>query len=109
MKALIAGYKIDPAFLAWSLMGFSSHFIALTDESAHGTRKLETETLAQFPIPTPPLDEQYVITSYLDRETAKIDALVAKVETAIERLKEYRGALISTAVTGKIDLRGSTE
>ena len=42
---------------------------------------------------------------FLDRETAKIDALVAKVRDAIDRLKELRTALISAAVTGKIDVR----
>jgi hypothetical protein len=40
------------------------------------------------------------------RETAKIDALVAKVREAIDKLREYRIALISAAVTGKVDLRG---
>nr|NJM02403.1 hypothetical protein [Desulfobacula sp.] len=58
-------------------------------------------------IPLPPLPEQQAITAFLDRETAKIDALSAKVITVIERLKEYRTALISSAVTGKIDVRGS--
>ena len=47
------------------------------------------------------------IAEYLDRETAKIDRLVAKVEAAIERLQEYRAALITAAVTGKIDVRGA--
>jgi type I restriction enzyme S subunit len=49
--------------------------------------------------------EQRAIAAFLDRETAKIDALIAKVREAIERLKEYRTALISAAVTGKIDVR----
>jgi len=53
----------------------------------------------------PPLEEQRAIAAFLDRETAKIDALIAKVREGIERLKEYRTALISTAVTGKIDVR----
>jgi hypothetical protein len=41
----------------------------------------------------------------LDRETAKLDAPISKVQEGIERLKEYRIALISAAVTGKIDVR----
>jgi type I restriction enzyme, S subunit len=53
----------------------------------------------------PPIVEQQAIAEFLDRETAKIDALIAGVETAIKKLKEYRTALISAAVTGKIDLR----
>ena len=56
-------------------------------------------------LPLPPLPEQTAIAAFLDRETAKIDALVAKIEEAIDRLKEYRDALISAAVTGKIDVR----
>ena len=56
-------------------------------------------------MPFPPVSEQRAIAAYLDEETAKLDALVAKVETAIERLQEYRTALITAAVTGKIDVR----
>ncbi|MFI5397521.1 MAG: restriction endonuclease subunit S [Candidatus Binatia bacterium] len=55
----------------------------------------------------PPLPEQRAITDYLDRETAKIDRMVTKVEEAIDRLQEYRTALITAAVTGKIDVRGA--
>ena len=53
----------------------------------------------------PPNGEQLVIAAYLDRETTKIDALIAKVRQAIDNLKEFRTALISAAVTGKIDVR----
>jgi len=45
--------------------------------------------------------------NFLDREIAKINTLSARVTTVIERLKEYRTAIISSAVTGKIDVRGS--
>jgi len=107
MKALDCGRGLAPAFLAWALTGFARALVALSDESAHGTRKLETEVLSRFPLPTPPLQEQCAITDFLDRETAKIDAMAAKVEAAIERLQEYRTALITAAVTGKIDVRGA--
>ena len=55
--------------------------------------------------PVPPLDEQHAIAAYLDHQTERIDALSEKAETAIDRLQEYRTALITTAVTGKIDVR----
>ena len=51
------------------------------------------------------MKEQAGIADFLDRETAKIDALIAKIQEAIERLKEYRNTLVSAAVTGKIDVR----
>ena len=51
------------------------------------------------------MPEQDAIISLLDAETAKLDVLMAKVRAAIERLQEYRTALISAAVTGQIDVR----
>jgi len=63
------------------------------------------EGIGKLPFPHPPLEEQVAIAAYLDLETAKLDALAGKVETAIERLQEYRTALITAAVTGKIDVR----
>jgi hypothetical protein len=51
---------------------------------------------------------QRAIAAFLDRETTRLDALVAKVREAIERLREFRTALISAAVTGKIDVRESS-
>jgi type I restriction enzyme, S subunit len=55
----------------------------------------------------PSLPEQTAIVNHLDRETAKIDKMIEKVEAAIEKLQEYRTALITAAVTGKIDVRNS--
>ena len=67
---------------------------------------LSVEAIGNLPVPLPPSVEQKTITSFLDRETAKIDMLVSKSEKAIELQKEHRTALISAAVTGKIDIRG---
>ena len=66
---------------------------------------LTSAAISNFVLPVPPIVEQRAIADFLDHETAEIDALVAKVRDAIERLKEYRLALISAAVTGKIDVR----
>ncbi len=62
------------------------------------------EGIGKLPFPHPPLPEQAAIAAYLDVETAKLDELVVKVEEAVERLLEYRTALITAAVTGKIDV-----
>lgn len=70
---------------------------------------LTGEQLRKYRFPKPSFQEQTAIATYLDRETAKIDRLVAKVETAITRLQEYRSALITAAVTGKIDVRGAVQ
>ena len=64
-----------------------------------------SESLKEVWLSCPAIPEQHGIMAFLDRETAKIDSLIAKVEQAIERLQEYRTALITAAVTGKIDVR----
>lgn len=63
------------------------------------------ETIMNYPVPLPPFPEQQAIAAFLDRETGKIDALIGKVEEAMKKLTEYRTALISAAVTGKMDVR----
>jgi type I restriction enzyme S subunit len=67
--------------------------------------QLSTEQISPYKVFSPPPPEQQAIVEYLDLETRKIDDLIDKVVQAIEKLKEYRTALISAAVTGKIDVR----
>ena len=66
---------------------------------------LTCEFLRGIQVVLPPNTEQRAIAAFLDAETATIDTLVAKVREVIGRLKELRTALISAAVTGKIDVR----
>lgn len=68
-------------------------------------QNLNTSIIGRIPVVVPPIAEQRAIAAFLDRETVRIDALVAKVRAAIDRLKELRTALISAAVSGKIDVR----
>jgi len=79
--------------------------ILISLSTGGGQPNLSQNDLRQIRILTPPLEEQTAIAGYLDAETGKIDALVTKVEEALERLQEYRTALITAAVTGKIDVR----
>lgn len=61
--------------------------------------------LSSFRIPVPPLDEQLKIVEYVIDKTQRTDMLIAKTERSVELLKEHRAALITAAVTGKIDVR----
>ena len=63
-------------------------------------------TLADFCIPVPSLGEQSTIATHLRSATGKLDRLIAEAQRAIALLQERRAALISAAVTGKIDVRG---
>ena len=72
-----------------------------------GTTFLEISSgnLGGISIMQPSVSEQTAIATYLDTQTAKIDQTISKAEQAIELLKEKRTALITAAVTGKIDVR----
>lgn len=67
--------------------------------------QLTVSNLKSFSVPLPPPAERAAIVSFLDQELAEIAAVVQATNVAIERLQEYRAALITAAVTGKIDVR----
>lgn len=67
-----------------------------------GLRKVvKTQKFANIHIPIPPNKEQQEIVAYLDEKCAKIDAIIEKIGTKIERLKELKRSLINEVVTGK--------
>ena len=66
---------------------------------------LRFNNFSQVKLVLPPKSEQQEIVEYLDKEKNKIDNLIYKQKTLIEKLKEYRASIISHAVTGKIDVR----
>jgi type I restriction enzyme S subunit len=59
----------------------------------------------QIRIPYPPDGEQAAISEYLDCQLSRLDRLVMKIQESIEKLKEYRTALIAATATGKTDVR----
>jgi type I restriction enzyme, S subunit len=68
--------------------------------------QLTIGTLYGFEVPIPPPEERNEIVMFLGREIAKLEELTAEAEAGISLLQERRTALISAAVTGKIDVRG---
>ena len=89
-----------------NLLNSNAGIAAVDNVSVELTRKrFSLDDLRSIRLPLPPKAEQTAIAAYLDTETAKLDGLISKVAEAIERLTEYRTALITAAVTGKIDVR----
>lgn len=68
--------------------------------------QLTTGTLNNMELLIPPATEQQQIADYLDKKTAEIDSTINKFKVQIDKLKEYKQALITEVVTGKIDVRG---
>ena len=94
----------DPGYYA--ILFGSNGFAEALELNAVGTTMLNINPtiLARQFVPRPPRSEQTAICEYIASTTSRIDALLTKVEKAVERLQEYRTALISAAVTGKLVL-----
>lgn len=108
MKALIAIGEVTNKYLVYFIEGHNRSLLNAWTKSGCTVESIESSFMLNTLLPIPPGAEQQAIAAYLDRETARIDQLAAKVEAAITRLTEYRQALITAAVTGKIDVRALT-
>ena len=97
--AVIRPRKLDDGFVAYALS--SPYFVDRVVAHSVGVSypAINASELACLDIAFPPLTEQQAISAFLDRETARIDALVAKKEQLIELLQEKRTALITRSVT----------
>jgi type I restriction enzyme, S subunit len=83
--------------------------IRMAAQTAAGIWKISGGSLQAIRMPCPPIKEQQEIEDYLRIELSTLDTLTAESERGIDLLQERRTALISAAVTGKIDVRGLAE
>jgi type I restriction enzyme S subunit len=103
----------DNALMVSDMKGFDREYLALLlrvlDLNRWASQNAQPLITGGFVkaqrVCVPPAGEQHAIATSAGRETARIDQLIGRVRAAIERLEELRAALISAAVTGKIDVR----
>lgn len=90
---------VEQKFLLYYVL--NPDFISVVDSSTYGAKmpRANWDFIGHLPTLVPPSDEQRTIAAFLDRETARIDALIEKKRRQIELLQEKRSALISHAVT----------
>lgn len=88
-------------FLFYWLFGFREQIVSMA--TGGGQPNISQDTLRTLRLACPKLPEQFSIAAFLDRETAKIDTLIAKQEALIDLLNEKRQAVISHAVTKGLD------
>jgi len=97
--------RLTNQFLRYWIMGNACQFNLGQLATGSTALGIKGSKIGQLRICLPQLDEQLAITAMLDRETAKLDLLVEEATHAIGLLNERRSALMSAAVTGKIDVR----
>ena len=110
---LIDKSSVDQYYLYLMQMGYTNKIFFGQGQGVAtvGRWRFQTEPFKNFPLPYPPINEQQEIVVFINKQTAKIDGLTQRTQQSIALLKEHRTALISAAVTGKIDVRnhaGST-
>ena len=100
--------RILSRFLYYTMQ--TQYILNYFEDSYSGTtiKNLSLYTLRNTPVPVPSTNEQKLIVEYIETETARIDAKIAKTQKIIELQKEYRTALISEVVTGKIKVTEET-
>jgi len=95
--------SLHPRFLLYSLL--TPDFVGAVDASTFGAKmpRASWDFIGSLEIRVPPIEAQTIIANYLDRETARIDGLIAEKERMLALLEEKRAALISRVVTRGLD------
>ena len=96
----------DPCFVMWALNSEAVYQQVISLVAGSTSPHVNISDIRNFHVALPPLDEQAKIGRYLSLLTAELDGLEIETQSAITLLQERRSALISAAVTGKIDVRG---
>ena len=98
--------NLDLLFLGYALGSMSSKAQKALMGKGYTVVHIYADQLRELIVALPAATEQEAIGTALNRETIRIDALIAKTQRSIDLLKERRAAFITAAVTGQIDLRG---
>ena len=88
----------DSRYLGYLLRSMKPDLVGMTRSNTQDN--LNAEQIGNLEVPCPPIGAQSAIADFLDRETAKIDALIEKQERLLERLRERRFELVRHAMGG---------
>jgi type I restriction enzyme S subunit len=105
MRALTPLPRLEARYLARLMEGHQQQLLNAWSKVGSTVESLESDLVGETEIAVPPLPQQRAIADYLDRETARLDALVAAKERVLGLLAEKRRALITRAVTHGLDPR----
>lgn len=105
MMQFRANARFSPKFLMWHLNARCVYEQGALDTAGSTAPHVNVETIRNYQLVEPPLAEQVAIATFIDDQMVKLDSLVNQILDAISSLTEYHQALITSAVTGKIDVR----
>jgi len=97
---------LENRYLFWFILSEPFSAFALLESDRVAMPKINRESLGGLKLARPPAEEQRSIAAFLNQEAQQVDALIDEALSGVGLLNERRSALISAAVTGKIDVRG---
>ena len=98
----VCGEQLVPEYLLYFFRAMQPEFRRLTHGSTHST--IYMPDVLKFVALLPPLKEQVAVVAFIQQNSDRYFKLVKSITAAIDRLTEYRAALITAAVTGRIDV-----
>jgi type I restriction enzyme S subunit len=101
--------KIIPQYLNHFLSSSLTQWQIFRSEEGVSREGLNFSQIGDIVVLTPSLSDQKKISKFLDEENNQINKMMSKIQVSMEKLREYRSALISSAVTGNIDVRQEGE
>jgi type I restriction enzyme, S subunit len=103
---LTVAATLDPEFAVYALMAkrARAELISSAKGTSSSMQKLAQRDVLEIPLWVPSIDEQRAIVAQLDRDNARLDALITKAQEHIAFAQERRAALVTAAVTGQFDV-----
>lgn len=108
MYALTSRGQLNHLYLSWVMLTSSFTAWAIMESDRVAMPKINRKKLNEVMLPLPTFPEQEAISEYIKNKTTQINELVKSSKFTVKTLKERRAALISAAVTGKIDVRAQS-
>lgn len=103
INAIIFNQVINPVFGAYYLSSIKEIIVSMANAATLAI--LNQSNTKEIPITCPPIEEQSAIVNFIESRTTKIDATIGEIQLQLQKLKEYKTAVISEVVTGKVDVR----
>lgn len=101
--------QVHPAYLMWALNSSAIYQQVILYTGGATSPHINIRDIINFFVPCPPPQEQSKIAQHIETECARLDRIIAKLREGISTIEGYRSALITNAVTGKIDVRRAAE
>ena len=106
--AVLRPFAIEPDFARFALAADYFMFSVVSHSTGISYPAINASELMALHAAVPPREEQLLISEHIKKTNEKIDRLISATKQSIELLQEHRSALITAAVTGKVDVRKST-